>query len=430
MTRLIRAAAFLRKELAALLRQPRLVILLVAGPFLILGAFGAGLSDTDPRLPFTVVAPSDGPLRTIAEEFVGDGSFHGDFVEVTDDRLEALTQLRRGELGLVIDLPDEPAGRIRRGEHAVVRVYHTRLDPLEARAVQLATRRIGDLLNDQVSRGVVVEIQEVAADIQDTVADVQEQVGELEVLAGQLEDSDSELQRDLVRLTEELETFAGLPPQVVASPFRGVADRVGPGFVSLTDFYAPAVIVLLVQHMVLSFAGLSTVRDDELGATELFRVAPVTAGEILFGKFMAYLLIGVVVTLLSVGLMVLGLDVPLRGGIALLVVGAAVSVAAAVAVGFLLALLARTDSQAVQYAMLVLLSSIFFSGFIISLERFVPPLDRISLALPATYGVQFFRGVMLQGAPPVRDALLPLLGITTVAAALSWLLLRRRLQPS
>ena len=76
------------------------------------------------------------------------------------------------------------------------------------------------------------------------------------------------------------------------------------------------------------------------------------------------------------------------------------------------------------------LGSIFFSGFIISLECFVPPLDRISLAVPATYGVQFIRGVMLQGAPPVRDALLPLLAITAVASALSWLLLRRRLQPS
>ena len=49
---------------------------------------------------------------------------------------------------------------------------------------------------------------------------------------------------------------------------------------------------LLLQHLALTFAALSLVRDRELGLFELLRVGPLSSFEILVGKTIAYLLVG------------------------------------------------------------------------------------------------------------------------------------------
>jgi ABC-2 type transport system permease protein len=100
---------------------------------------------------------------------------------------------------------------------------------------------------------------------------------------------------------------------------------------------------------------------------------------------------------------------------------------ASTGLGFLLALLANTDSQAVQYAMLVLLTSIFFSGFLLSLDRFRPVLAWLARLLPVTNGVVLLRDEMLRGQSiePVSLPLLALLAILLFAA--SWRVFRRRL---
>ncbi|MFN2167374.1 MAG: hypothetical protein ACK2U9_14050, partial [Anaerolineae bacterium] len=60
---LIRTSAFVRKEMAEILRQPRLVITLVLGPFLILLLFGLGYSAQPVPLRTLFVVPKDSILR-------------------------------------------------------------------------------------------------------------------------------------------------------------------------------------------------------------------------------------------------------------------------------------------------------------------------------------------------------------------------------
>ena len=488
MRSLIRAGAFVRKELVEILRQPRLVVTLVLGPFLILGLFGAGLRDTDPEVDYLIVAPSAGPLHDLAEQFAAEEESRLRNQGVTADRESALQALRDGDVDLVVEVPFDAALLVAAGEQAELRVYHDLVDPVETRALELSTQQAAQDINATVARSLVREGQSVAGGIQEDLQEVrdgadrvgaaidagddeqaeleitrlQRDVAELtrrlggspqilEALAGDdtprivepladlsaavggltdLSEPRAELDRiqdDLDELTAALELFGQVPSEVLVSPFVGVTERITEGDVSLTGFYAPAVIMLLVQHMLISFLSLSLVRESELGAVDLFRVAPVTAGELLAGKYIAYLIVGGVVTALLTGLLVLGLGVPLQGSIVALALAGLVALLASIALGFLLAMLARTDSQAVQYAMLVLLASIFFSGFILSLERFVAPLDRVALLLPATYGIRAFRDVMLRGvAPSVLD--LSVLGaFAVVVTVVNLLLMRRRL---
>lgn len=237
----------------------------------------------------------------------------------------------------------------------------------------------------------------------------------------------STLADDLDTLEEELATFQSLSPEVLVSPFAGNAQRVVEGSIQLVHFYAPAVLALLVQHMVVTFVGLSIVRERELGTNELFRAAPVTTAEMVIGKYIAFTIMGAIIaTLLVLGL-VLGLGVPMVGSWAVVVVTIGLLLLASTGLGFLLALAANSDSQAVQYAMLVLLASIFFSGFLLSLERFRPVLTWIARILPVTSGVVLLRDEMLRGqlVQPLWLAVLGALALVLFVAA--WRLFRRRL---
>jgi ABC-2 type transport system permease protein len=94
-------------------------------------------------------------------------------------------------------------------------------------------------------------------------------------------------------------------------------------------------------------------------------------------------------------------------------------------IGFVISLLAQTDSQAVQYSMIVLLASVFFSGAFLALQTLWEPVRVVSWALPATYGIILLQNIMLRGH--LADPIL-LGGLTAIGAGLFllalWLLHR------
>jgi ABC-2 type transport system permease protein len=134
----------------------------------------------------------------------------------------------------------------------------------------------------------------------------------------------------------------------------------------------------------------------------------------------------VIAAALTAGL-VFGLGVPMVGSWAVVLTTIALLLLASTGLGFLLALVAGSDSEAVQYAMLVLLASIFFSGFLLSLERFHPVLVWIARLLPVTSGVVLLRDAMLRGQL-IQPLYLPLLALLAVVFFVaSWRLYTRRL---
>ncbi|HVM21311.1 MAG TPA: ABC transporter permease [Egibacteraceae bacterium] len=483
--RLIRMSAFLRRELLEIWRQPRLLLTLVVGPFVILGVFGAGLRDQDPDLTYVLTGPAEGAMRDLADRAVAVMPRQMNFGGYTSDRDAALDQLRQGRIDIVVSLPEDPQRTIAAGGRAAIVVHHDLVDPIESRAVELTSQHVGDRVNRMLSRQLVErgqagvgEAQEQLSEVRAAIDDLrdagdeeteqarQDVLREVQALSGTagrtpavltpgdpgepslaealtaLEDAarrpdDTPPARQAAQLNQAvddldaaLQRLEALPPENIVSPFLGIARRVGPGGVGLTEFYAPAVVVVLVQHMLVSFLALSLVREKELGTDDLFRIAPLTAGELLVGKSLAYLLLGLFSTVVLVGLLVVGLDVPLRGSVVGLALAALATYAAAVALGFTLALVSQSHSQAVQTAMLVLLASIFFSGFVLSLARFHPPLDVVARALPATYGVSMFRDVMLRGRAPAVDSLVSLAVYAAALTTVNWWRLRRRFAPA
>jgi ABC-2 type transport system permease protein len=100
----------------------------------------------------------------------------------------------------------------------------------------------------------------------------------------------------------------------------------------------------------------------------------------------------------------------------------------ALGIGFLLSLFARTEMQAVQYAMFILLGSVIFSGFFLDHRYLWEPVRVISWTLPATYAIRLMQSLMLRGEPINLAIHAALLGIGVLLFTLTRYLLRRRLQ--
>ena len=187
-------------------------------------------------------------------------------------------------------------------------------------------------------------------------------------------------------------------------------------------FYAPGVLALIVQHIAVTLGALSLVRERLLGAIELFRVAPVSINQLLLGKYLGFtLFIGLILAALVALLVFTPLAVPFLGDIATFLAFALLFTLASLGIGFLISAWSSSDSQAVQLSMLILLMSIFFSGFFLPLENFASEVRYVGYALPLTHAITGFQAIMLRGIAPTLfawEALGAIAAITFVSVLL------------
>ncbi len=237
-----------------------------------------------------------------------------------------------------------------------------------------------------------------------------------------------ELERTMVDLAALAGDLQRIDPAVLVSPFGVDAGVVGAVDIDLTDFYAPAVIALMLQHLAITFAALSVVRERTFGTTELFGVAPLRIGETLAGKYLGYAVIaGVVGGALSI--IMLGVfAVPVVGGIGAYAGVLALTLAASLGIGFVISTLVTSDTQAVNIAMIMLLLSIFFSGFFIDLVRLAPEVQVVSRLLPITYAIEGLRSVMFTDAGVPEQTWAALGGGSIVLLVVAWAMMVWRLR--
>jgi ABC-2 type transport system permease protein len=479
---IIRTSSFFFKEIWSAVRQPRLILSVLLGPFLILAAFGIGYKGQTPELDTLLVLPNDQRLPEDPEAYRD--LFSSVFVlkGVTRDRQAAEDALARGQTEVVVVVPDHPDQTVLGGQHAEFEVFFREIDPLQAAwvryfstvAVQEVNRRVlagllatsrepldravevsgqvraqSDALTSDLQRGdavsaaarVVAMRQALQAARQspgystltalggaqaDPLAPAETELGAIEadLARGQVNTPEQigraqRLQQTSAQLEREAQQATRVPPDVLAAPFSVQPTNTVPAEPSAIGFFTPAVVVLLLQHIAVSLASISMVRDRLLGAMELYRVAPVRPLEIILGKTLSYgLLLGVVGAAL-VFLVNRLLGVPILGNPGWAVVTLALLLFSSLGLGFFIAGLAQTETQAVQLAMLVLLASIFFGGFFLALDTLWEPVRAISYLLPVTFGSIDLREVMLRGATPgiATLAALGTIGVACYAAA-------------
>jgi ABC-2 type transport system permease protein len=229
---------------------------------------------------------------------------------------------------------------------------------------------------------------------------------------------------DVERLQMALRRLTTLPPEVVISPLALETQNLARLEPDLVTFYAPSIVALLVQHAAVSMGALALVRERLAGTFDLYAVAPINVLHLLLGKYLAYLIFTLIIAIVVLAVLLGGMGVPLLGSPWRLVLTVVALTFASVGLGFALSLLASSEQQAVQLAMLLLLGVVFFSGFTLPLDALRQPAIGIAYALPATYGIHLLRDVMLRGTadgPPLLTILtLIALAMFAICLGLLW----------
>ncbi len=186
--------------------------------------------------------------------------------------------------------------------------------------------------------------------------------------------------------------------------------------------------VILTMTMVL-FTAVAIVRERERGNLELLIATPVATGELMVGKIVPYVIIGLIQ--LSLVLLVADLlfRVPLIGNLGDVYLAALVFIVANLSLGLTISTFVQTQFQAMQMAFFVFLPSILLSGFMFPFDGMPRLAQQIAEVLPLTHFVRLIRGIMLRGASLAElSAELVALGVfAAVTLTLAMLRFRKRL---
>lgn len=202
------------------------------------------------------------------------------------------------------------------------------------------------------------------------------------------------------------------------NPERRTAINIVPGLIG----------VILTLTMML-FTAVAIVRERERGNLELLINTPVSTTQLMVGKVLPYVGIGLIQLALITGVGKLLFDVPIRGNIYELYIAAFAFIAANLALGLLISTVARTQFQAMQVTFFILLPSILLSGFIFPFAGMPVFAQYLGELLPITHFIRLTRGIMLREASlgELSEELLVLAVITAVAMTAAVLRFSRRL---
>ena len=160
----------------------------------------------------------------------------------------------------------------------------------------------------------------------------------------------------------------------------------------------PALIGVILNMTMVIFTAIALVRERERGNLELLITTPVRPFELMVGKLLPYVLVGLIQTTLVLVTGVWLFDVPINGSLVDLYLGAGLFIAATLGLGLVISTIATTQFQAMQLGFFTMLPSILLSGFAFPFEGSPLLVQYLAQALPLTHFVEILRGVILRGA--------------------------------
>ena len=325
------------------LRRDRLTFGMIIGvPILQLMLFGFAINSDPKQLPTAVVMADPGPAARAYVAAMANSEYFR-IIGTVDER-EAAGLLDRGQVHFVVTFPP--------GFHR-------------------------DLV-----RGTVPPVLLVEADASDPMA-----IGGAVSVLNQL----------------GLEVFAPDLPGRARAPNPPVELRVhrhyNPEGLTAYNVVPGLMGVILTMTMVL-MTGLAMTRERERGTFEQLLATPATPIEVMTGKIVPYILIG----LIQVTLILLAargvFDVPMHGSVLLLYGAVLLFIFANLVLGITFSSIARNQLQAMQMTFFFFLPSILLSGFMFPFRGMPGWAQGVGNLLPLTHFLVLVRGIMLKGNGP------------------------------
>ena len=165
-----------------------------------------------------------------------------------------------------------------------------------------------------------------------------------------------------------------------------------------SNFLIPGLTAVILMMLAAMLTSLTVAREWERGTMEGLIASPLHPIELMLGKILPYVVIG----LLDVGIIVLvavfWFRVPLRGSLTLLMASSTIFLLGALGIGLFLSAATKNQQVAFQLAILItMLPSLLLSGFFYPIENMPPALRAVTTLVPARYFLVIIRGIFLKG---------------------------------
>jgi ABC-2 type transport system permease protein len=389
-----RTLAMARKEFRQLVRDRLTLGMIVGIPSLQLVLFGYAINLDVRYIPTAVLDRANSALsRRLIGELEATQTFQ--MRRSIGNETEAFGLLERSEVGAVIVIPSDLDRRLLRGRGAEISIFADASNPAVASAVALSGEGFGRMLAGRLRP---FRTGDATASLRLTRYDR----------------TRFEVTPDLVRPE---------PVRVEVLPFYNPERRTA-------VFIVPGLIGVILTMTMMLMTALAIVRERERGTFEFLIATPIRRGEVMIGKILPYLVVGHVQVAL---VLVLGwtiFDVPIRGRLLDLGLGALPFLAAMLALGLVVSSLSRTQFQAAQLSFFFFLPSMLLSGFMFPFEAMPVPAQWIGQVLPLTHFLRIARGVLLKGAPAgaLVGEMAAIGGFAVVALGLAVVTFRKRLE--
>ncbi|WP_341677501.1 ABC transporter permease [Niveibacterium sp. SC-1] len=191
----------------------------------------------------------------------------------------------------------------------------------------------------------------------------------------------------------------------------------------------PALIAALSMLQTLLLAALSVAREREQGTFDQLLVTPLTPMQILIGKALPSILIGLIQSTIIFLVIRFWFRIPMNGSVWLMYGGLILFNCAAVGIGLSISALALSMQQAMLYTFLLIMPLMLLSGLLTPVRNMPAVLQIATYANPLRFGISIVRRVYLEGAglADVAPDFVPLLAIAALTLPLAAWLFRNRL---
>jgi ABC-2 type transport system permease protein len=202
------------------------------------------------------------------------------------------------------------------------------------------------------------------------------------------------------------------------------------------DLSTAAVMVPSLIGLILLFIGtvitsLGVVREREQGTLEQLAVTPLRPVDVIVGKIAPYFVVALIDMVIITLAGILIFDVPFRGSFGLFAAFGLIYLFVVLGFGVLISTVSRSQGEAIQLAIMVLLPQVMLSGMIFPLKSMAAGVRWIGYMLPLTYFVQAMRGIFLKASSfnALATPLVILLGMAVAVFGLAVWRFRRDVAP-
>jgi len=191
----------------------------------------------------------------------------------------------------------------------------------------------------------------------------------------------------------------------------------------------PSLIATLSMMQTLLLSALSVAREREQGTFDQLLVTPYTPTQIMIGKAIPPILIGVIQSSIILAIILFWFQIPMNGSLLLIYFGLFAFNIAVVGVGLSISAIALNMQQAMLYTFFLIMPLTLLSGLLTPVQNMPNVLNWLTYANPLRFGIDLVQRVYLEGASfsQVKWDFLPMLILALITLPLAAWLFKNRL---